>query len=159
MRPIFDHENLIAYQESLAFCAWVGDLLETFTGKASVRDQIDRASTSMVLNIAEGNAKFSKRDRVRFLEMASGSTLECAACLDVMVARQLVDPRIVVEAKQQLLRVHNLVMGLIRKFSGNDSNLRTDGVVKDESPDYHVNAPTSAMTAEAEESGRLKDYD
>ena len=42
------------------------------------------------LNIAEGNGKFSTIDRARFLEIARGSALECAACLDVLAVRKLV---------------------------------------------------------------------
>src|SRR5947207_6782236 len=47
------------------------------------------ASTSIPLNIAEGNGKFSAKDRARFFEMARGSALECAACLDVLLVRKL----------------------------------------------------------------------
>lgn len=156
MPLIFDHEKLIAYQDSLAFCAWVGDLLETFTGKASVRDQIDRASTSIPLNIAEGNAKFSKRDRVRFLEMASGSTLECAACLDVMVARKLTESKVAIEAKQQLLKIQSLIMGLIRKFAETKQAHRTN-VVREES--LGASDGEIVLRDEVEASGGQKDYD
>lgn len=131
MPPSFDHEKLIVYQEALVFCAWVGDLLETTQIKASVRDQIDRASTSIPLNIAEGNAKFSSKDRCRFLEIAAGSTLECAACLDVMVARKIVDAGQVISAKERLVKIHNLTMGLLRKFSPH-----VEGILREEETGY-----------------------
>jgi four helix bundle protein len=57
---------------------------------ASVRNQLDRASTSVPLNIAEGNGKFTSPDRCRFFDNARGSALESAACLDVMVAKRFV---------------------------------------------------------------------
>jgi four helix bundle protein len=88
MKIYFDHEKLDAYRESIDFCAWVGDFLASISGKAAAKDQLDRASTSNPLNIAEGNGKFSSADRARFFEIARGSTLECAACLDVLVARK-----------------------------------------------------------------------
>jgi four helix bundle protein len=90
MKTYFDHEKLDVYQESIAFCGWVGELLEQISAKEAAKDQLDRASTSLPLNIAEGNGKFSTVDRARFLEIARGSALECAACLDVLVARKLV---------------------------------------------------------------------
>ena len=90
MKSYFDHEKLDVYQESVAFCGWVGDLLNEITGKAAAKDQLDRASTSLPLNIAEGNGKFSDADRSRFLEIARGSALERAACLDVLVARRFI---------------------------------------------------------------------
>jgi len=38
-------------------------------------------------NIAEGNGKWSKKDRKKFFEGARGSSLECASCLDILVAK------------------------------------------------------------------------
>ena len=89
MKTYFDHEKLDVYQEAIAFCGWVGEFLAPISAKAAVKGQLDRASTSIPLNIAEGNGKFSAKDRARFLEMARGSALECAACLDVLVVRKL----------------------------------------------------------------------
>ena len=51
----FNHEKLEVYQESIAFVAWVSPLLEAGSRRGDVKDQLDRASTSIVLNIAEGN--------------------------------------------------------------------------------------------------------
>src|SRR5580765_3721750 len=75
MKPYFDHERLDVYQETINFCGWVGDLLSEVTVKAAAKDQLDRASTSIPLNIAEGNGKFSNADRARFLEIARASAL------------------------------------------------------------------------------------
>ena len=49
---------------------------------------LDEAATSVALNMAEGNGTRSIADRVRDLEIARGSALECAACLDVLVVRK-----------------------------------------------------------------------
>ena len=116
--PQFDHEKLRAYQEALAFVAWVGPLIERLPAKLSARDQLDRASTSVVLNIAEGNGKRSHPDRCRFFDIARGSVVECAACLDVLVARQVLKPTEIVEGKAMLMGVVSLVSGLIARFSG-----------------------------------------
>ena len=69
MKTYFDHERLDVYQEAIGFCGWVGELIAEVTAKAAAKDQLDRASTSIPLNIAEGNGKFSTVDRARFLEM------------------------------------------------------------------------------------------
>ena len=126
MKTYFDHEKLDVYQESIAFCGWVGDLLSDVTGKAAAKDQLDRASTSLPLNIAEGNGKFSDADRSRFLEIARGSALECAACLDVLVVRKLIDTERIVPAKEQLVRIVNMLMGMLKRFSGRAEFLRED---------------------------------
>ena len=124
MKTYFDQEKLDVYQESIAFCGWVGDLLSDFTGKAAAKDQLDRASTSLPLNIAEGNGKFSHADRSRFLEIARGSALECAACLDVLGARKLIATERIVPAKERLVRIVNMLMGMLKRFSGRAEFLR-----------------------------------
>ncbi|HUE71060.1 MAG TPA: four helix bundle protein [Pirellulaceae bacterium] len=83
----FDHEKLEVYRESIAFVAWVSGLLDGAVRVGDVKDQLDRASTSIPLNLAEGNGKFSPKDRCRFFDTAHGSALECAAALDVLVAK------------------------------------------------------------------------
>ena len=118
MKTYFDHERLDVYQEAIAFCGWVGDLLSEVTVKASAKDQLDRASTSIPLNIAEGNGKFSNADRARFLEIARGSALECAACIDVLTVRKLVATERIIPAKEQLVRIVNMLMGMLKRFSG-----------------------------------------
>ena len=84
----FHHEKLIVYQRALEFAAWSQMLIDSLSKKTSTRDHLERAGDSIALNIAEGNGKFSLKDRARFLQMAHGSTLECAACLDLFVARR-----------------------------------------------------------------------
>jgi four helix bundle protein len=126
MKPYFDHEELDVYQEAIAFYGWVGDLLNEITVKAAAKDQLDRASTSLPLNIAEGNGKFSDADRSRFLEIARGSALECAACLDVLAVRKIIATQRVVPAKEQLVRIVNMLMGMLKKFSGRAEFLREE---------------------------------
>ena len=84
----FDPEKLVAYQRSVQFITWSSPLLENQSPKPAVFDQLDRASTSVPLNIAEGNAKYTAPDRCRYFDSARGSALECAACLDVLVAKR-----------------------------------------------------------------------
>ncbi|MEP6821796.1 MAG: four helix bundle protein [Chthoniobacterales bacterium] len=132
MKPFFDHEKLDVYREAIAFCAWTGELLGTITAKAAVKDHLDRASTSIPLNIAEGNGKISARDRARFLEIARGSALESAACLDVLVARKLTAADAVAQAKEQLSRIVQMLMGMLRRFSERPEFLR------EEAADYGI---------------------
>ena len=117
MKAVFDHEKLDVYREAISFCSWVGEFLETVKSKTAAKDQLDRASTSIPLNIAEGNGKFSGRDRARFLEMARGSALECAACLDVLIARRLSTAEEAASAKDQLVRIVQMLIGMLRRFS------------------------------------------
>src|SRR5438477_12469772 len=123
---LLDHEKLDVYQEAIAFCGWVGELLGQISAKAAAKDQLDRASTSLPLNIAEGNGKFSDADRSRFLEISRGSALECAACLDVLVVRKLIGIERILPAKEQLVRIVNMLMVMLKRFSGRAEFLPED---------------------------------
>ena len=126
MKIYFDHEKLDVYREAIDFCGWVGDFLAATPAKAAAKDQLDRASTSIPLNIAEGNGKFSAKDRARFLEVARGSALECAACLDVLFVRKLASEQQVAGQKEKLARIVQMLIGLLRKFSELAEVLRED---------------------------------
>jgi four helix bundle protein len=132
MRIYFDHEKLDVYQEAIAFCGWVGEFLSAISAKAAAKDQLDRASTSIPLNIAEGNGKFSAKDRARLFEMARGSALECAACLDVLRVRKLASEEQVVLSKERLARIVQMLVGLLRRFS------ERAGVLREEESAYSV---------------------
>src|SRR5438045_6847251 len=84
----FYHEKLSVYQRTLEFATWSQDLIESLTKKTSTRDHLERSGDSIALNIAEGNGKFSRKDRARFFQIAHGSALESAACLDLLIARR-----------------------------------------------------------------------
>jgi four helix bundle protein len=124
VNPRFDHEKLNVYQASLEFITWTTELISKVAAKAAVKDHLDCASTSIPLNIAEGNGKFATKDRCRFLDFARGSALECGACLDVLVAKKLSDQAAVRSGKGQLFEIVSMLMGLIDSLTariGEDS--------------------------------------
>ncbi|NDC40131.1 MAG: four helix bundle protein [Chitinophagia bacterium] len=79
---MFPYENLEVYRKAYAANQIIYRLLKgnkTIPGYA--KDQLGRASLSIMLNIAEGSAKFSNKDRRNFYVTARGSTFECAALI------------------------------------------------------------------------------
>jgi four helix bundle protein len=113
----FDHEKLDAYQKALAFAAWAEPVLERLPKSAAARDQLDRARTSIVLNIPEGNGRFTPADRCKFFDIARGSALECAGCLDLIFIKKLLS-EIELDAGKMLLKdIVSLLVGLIRSNS------------------------------------------
>ena len=60
-------------------------------GNGYLVDQIRRASSSVVFNLAEGNGKQGKKERKRFFRMAKASVCEMAAIYDVAHSLDLVD--------------------------------------------------------------------
>ena len=117
MNRVFDHEKLEAYQESLAFVAWLEPLIEKLPKSIAVRDQLDRASTSIVLNLAEGNGKCTSPDRCRFFDISRGSALECAAALNVLVSKRRCELTEVTSGKERLGRIESMLVGVIKANS------------------------------------------
>ena len=113
----FDHEKLNVYQSSIKFVAWADAVLSTIPKANAVHNQLDRASTSIPLNIAEGNGKHTSADRCRYFDIARGSALECAACLDVALAKSLIASDLAEEGKEMLLKIVSMMVGLIRANS------------------------------------------
>ena len=116
----FDHEKLVVYQDAIAFVAWLSALLENTVRTGDVTDQLDRASTSIPLNIAEGNGKYAPKDRCRFFDIAHGSARECAAGLDVLVAKTKLTPDQIRPGKEGLQRIVRMLMGLIKRNSARE---------------------------------------
>lgn len=115
----FDHEKLEVYRIAIAFVAWASGLVETVRA-GDVKDHLDRASTSIPLNIAEGNGKYSPKDRCRFFDIAHGSALECAAGLDTLVAKSKLTPEEIRPGKEMLQQIVRMLMGLIKRHSTRD---------------------------------------
>jgi four helix bundle protein len=116
----FDHEKLDVYREAIDFVAWLAPLMDATYRTGDVKDQLDRAATSIPLNIAEGNGKYAPKDRCRFFDIAHGSALECAAGLDTLVAKGKMTIEQVRPGKERLQRIVRMLIGLIKRFSTRD---------------------------------------
>ncbi|MBN2448507.1 MAG: four helix bundle protein [Phycisphaerae bacterium] len=108
----FAHEKLVVYQKCLEFGRFVEALLPLWEPKHAVRDQLDRASESMVLNLAEGASLSSSAARTKSLDYALGSTLECAACLDISNAKELIRNEQMFTGKRMLSEIAKMMVGL-----------------------------------------------
>ena len=73
---ILSHESLDVYQLALKFHLGVMTLLPS-RGSPTLRDQLERASISIILNIAEGAGRRTSPDRRRHFVIAQGSAYEC----------------------------------------------------------------------------------
>ena len=118
---LFDHEKLDIYKLELEFISWLTDLFDELREKktarlAEVLDQLDRASLSQLLNTAEGNGKRVSQLRARFFDDARGSTTECAACLDALVAKRACLPNRTEQGKAMLVRIVSMLTKLVDRF-------------------------------------------
>ncbi|HEY3121194.1 MAG TPA: four helix bundle protein [Vicinamibacteria bacterium] len=81
---------------------------------AILRDQLNRASVSIVLNIAEGAGRRSPRDKRRFYATARGSAAECAAVVELLRARCLAGADTCGKARALLVRIVQMLTKLDR---------------------------------------------
>ena len=133
MRTQFDHERLDVYRVLVQFNAWASALIEETklehgSKVTAVCDHLDRAALSAVLNTAEGNGKWHPKLRAKFLADARGSATECAACLDILVAKQCCTDARIDDGKEMLLRIVAMHSRMIAMFS------KAVGVGEDETP-------------------------
>ena len=110
------HEKLECYRRSVRLAEELSKEGARWPrGLGYLYDQLRRAMASVVLNIAEGNARKSAAERRRFIEIARGSVVEVAACLDLAQSFGLMSPMTVLLLKTRLTEVSKMLWGLMRR--------------------------------------------
>lgn len=117
MEKQFSHEKLIVYQRSLDFVECVENILSRVKDKLHVYEQIDKSSTSIPLNIAEGTGKYSVKDKNKYYDITRGSASESAAFLDVLLRRKRITVEENKEGKDILIEIISMLVGLVRSNS------------------------------------------
>jgi four helix bundle protein len=111
MRPELDHEDLRVYQAAIGFVAWLEEEVSGITSKASACDHLARASAGVPVNIAQASGKRSMNERRQFIDTAYGSSLECAACLDVLCILAGLRTATVDDGKQRISALVCMLIG------------------------------------------------
>lgn len=114
---MFDFEKLIAYQKARDVNKKIQKLLIDKKVSEFLRDQLYRASVSMVINIAEGTGKLSKNDRKNFYVISRGSVFECASLLEMLRDENIINDNDLTALKLNLEEVSRLLSGLINSFT------------------------------------------
>ena len=110
---VLDHERLDVYVMALDFVVFASEVIERLPrGRSHLADQFTRASTSIVLDIAEGAGKLSKPDKRRYYLTARGSATESAALLDVCVRLKLLDDSAHRTGKEMIVRTVSMLIRL-----------------------------------------------
>jgi len=85
-----------------------------FARDYALRDQLRRASVSVMSNVAEGHGRGGRKEFLQFLSMAQGSTNEVCSHLYVALDQGYIDDsefRLLTELAQEIAR---LIGGLVR---------------------------------------------
>lgn len=83
---------------------------KTLTVPDFLRDQLDRASSSVVQNLAEGSGKRTALDQRKFYSTSFGSLKECQAILDM---EEIENP----ELREQMRHLGAMIFGLMKACS------------------------------------------
>jgi len=110
MAQPFRHEKLIVYQKGMRFVSIRGDLLKGIPRQVAACDHLDRAAESIPVNIAHASSTWSPNERIVYLGHANGSALECAACLDVLVAKARLAAKDVCPGKRLLAEIVSILI-------------------------------------------------
>lgn len=114
---MFDYEKLIVYQKAKAVNRKIQNFVSYKKINPILRDQLYRASTSILLNIADGTGKLSKQDRKNFYVIARGSVCECASILEILNDEDIITFQNLSIVKSDLEEVSRVLSGLIKKLT------------------------------------------
>jgi four helix bundle protein len=110
---MFKHEDLHVYQKSLDYSVSAVHMSKRLTrGYYPLADQLLRASTSIPLNIAEGNGKWHIKERVNHFRIARASAFECVAILDILAKLELIDKSEQTHEKERLQEIGKMLSAL-----------------------------------------------
>jgi four helix bundle protein len=118
MPQFFAHEKLDVYSQAIAFAKLAVSLVDSWPSVMAVCDQLDRATESIVTNLAKAAHLRETEKGIYCLECSLGSVLECAACLDVAYRRHLLASGPLQEAKRVLQRIARMEVGLRHSWAG-----------------------------------------
>ena len=110
-QPYFKCERLDVYRIAVKFHRSLVPLRQV-RGAADLRDQILRASESIVLNIAEGAGRFGADDKRRFYRIANGSAMECAGALELLHSRNILSDAGYQARRDLLIRIVQMLARL-----------------------------------------------
>lgn len=82
-----------------------------------LRDQIQRASVSIMTNIAEGFSRFHQKDSVRFFDFAQSSAAEVQSLLYIAEDLEYTTPDIAASLRNDALKCQKMILSLIRHFN------------------------------------------
>ena len=120
----FYYRKLLVYQQSMQLLSDVYDLTKKFPLQEShgLTNQIQRAAVSVPSNIAEGMGRFSKKERIHFLEVSNGSLMEVMCQIEIAQKLEYITLAEMQMFEQKIAAIAKMMIGL-RKNLEEKNNL------------------------------------
>jgi four helix bundle protein len=109
--PLFKHEQLPVYQAALQLAGWIEETRDDQTCSTDLIRKIDKSTTSIVLNIAEGNGRFHVAEQIAFLDIALKATSQSVALIDLAFGTRGGAKSLNEAAQQNLISIKRMLCG------------------------------------------------
>ena len=121
MSTIKSFKDLKVWKDSRIFVKEIYTMINNFPAKEkySLTSQITRAAVSIMSNIAEGFARESNKEFIRFLIMARGSTAEVQSDLFIALDLKYIDQKEFRNIYYQVENLRKQINGLIKYLKAN----------------------------------------
>ena len=113
----FDFQKLEVYKKAKTFHVECNAILRACKNQRHVKDQLARASYSIVLNIAEGSGRMSPNDILHFFTMARASILECVAIFDIMLLENQIESHQHEKQMELSIELSKMLFAMVRNLS------------------------------------------
>ena len=90
--------------------------LDTSRKHYRLYEQLESATTSIPMNIAEGQGRESKKEFIRFLYIARGSLYETLTLLEIFKMRKWISPEQFEGLESQSNEIARMINGLIKSI-------------------------------------------
>ncbi|MFC1770321.1 four helix bundle protein [Candidatus Margulisiibacteriota bacterium] len=111
---MFLFEKLDIYKKALNYCQEILELLVNDNINSNLKDQLYRASTSIVLNIAEGSGRYTQKSKNNFYIYSRGSIYECVAILQILKNQELIEEKVYYKHYALLEELSKMISKLIK---------------------------------------------
>ena len=124
---LFYYRRLDVYKDAKQLAINVNEALKSFPKEEryALTNQLQRASTSVMFNIAEDFGRYSSKERTHFLDIANGSLMEVSSQIELAEAYHYISTIQREDFDSQILSIVKQLAGLRRSLlqSSNSSSL------------------------------------
>jgi four helix bundle protein len=116
-------EDLLAWSEARALTREIysAPALGQLKLDTGLRDQVRRASVSVMSNLAEGFERAGLKEKVHFMNIARASCAEVESLLYICLDNHYLTSQVVSELQSRCTQVSRLTSGFIRALSGKNT--------------------------------------
>ena len=120
------YKELIVWQKSMDLTVEIYRLTKNLPKEEiyGLTNQLRRAAVSIPSNIAEGNARLSTKDYMRFLSIARGSSAEVETQLILCVRLDYLTQEDIEAALSLLSEIERMLNSMITKLREKEKNIR-----------------------------------